>query len=62
MSKAPRIKAPEEGLVFPPDPKKPGERGSTFGNKGAWAAAIGAIAPAEAEKILKEKDWRNNYT
>ncbi|KXS14873.1 hypothetical protein M427DRAFT_135548 [Gonapodya prolifera JEL478] len=61
MSKG-KIKAPEDGLVFPPDPKRPGERGSTFGNKGAWAAAIGAISPADAEKIQKEKDWRNNYT
>jgi hypothetical protein len=54
-------KAPEAGLLFPKDPRKPDERGSTYGNKNAWAAAIGAISPADAEKVLKEKNWRQNY-
>lgn len=36
--------------------------GSTFGNKGAWAAAVGAVDPAEGTKVEKEKDWRHKYT
>lgn len=37
-------------------------RGSTFGNKGAWAAAVGAVDKAEGLKIEKEKHWRQKYT
>lgn len=40
----------------------PRHSGSTFGNKGAWAAAVGAVDAAEATKVEKEKDWRHKYT
>lgn len=36
--------------------------GSTFGNKGAWAAAVGAVDASEAAKVEKERDWRHKYT
>lgn len=54
-------KAPEVGLLFPKDPRKGDERGSTFGNKNAWAAAIGAISEKDAERVFKEKQWRQKY-
>ena len=54
-------KAPEVGLLFPKDPRKPDERGSTYGNKNAWAAATRAISEQDAEKLLKEKNWRGSY-
>lgn len=62
MAKGDKPKGPEVGLLFPKDPRKPDERGSTYGNKGAWAAAVGAISEKDAERIQKEKQWRNNYT
>lgn len=60
MGKAKTPRGPEVGLVFPTNPKK-GDRGSTYGNKGAWAAASGAADPKEAERIQKERDWRHQY-
>ena len=37
-------------------------RGSTFGNKAAWAAAAGAVSPEAATAVEKEKNWRHKYT
>lgn len=37
-------------------------RGSTFGNKGAWAAAVGAVSADAATAVEKEKNWRHKYT
>jgi len=54
-------KAKEVGLVFPPDPRKAGERGSTYGNKEVWANAVQAVSPSDAEKIRKERQWRKKY-
>jgi hypothetical protein len=36
-------------------------RGTTYGNKETFAAAVEAVDPKEAEKVRKEKDWRHQY-
>lgn len=50
---------PPNGLVWPVDAK--GGRSSTPVAKEIMAAAIGAVAPDLAEKVLKEKNWRFGY-
>lgn len=50
---------PPRGLVFPTDAK--GGRSTTSAGKGILAAAVGAINPGIAEKIMKEKNWRFKY-
>jgi hypothetical protein len=35
--------------------------GSTYGNKGAFAAAVAKAAPDQAARIEKEKNWRFGY-
>jgi len=50
-------------LSLPPPPiPPPNNSGSTFGNKGAWAAAVAAVDPAEGTKVEKERSWRQQYT
>lgn len=51
---------PPRGLVFPVDPKR-GDRGSTPVGKAIMSAALAAVSPEKAEKILKEKNWRFGY-
>jgi hypothetical protein len=51
---------PPKGLVWPIDPKK-GDRASTPVAKAIIAAAIGAVNPEKAEKVLKERNWRFGY-
>ena len=50
---------PPKGLVFPIDAK--GGRSSTPVAKQILAAAIGAVSPEKAEKVLNEKNWRFGY-
>lgn len=50
---------PPKGLVWPVDAK--GGRSSTPVAKEIMAAAIGAVSPEKAEKVLKEKNWRFGY-
>jgi hypothetical protein len=47
------------GLVFPLD--EMGGRSSTDVNKAILAAAVGAVSPEKAEKIMKTKNWRFGY-
>lgn len=60
-AKAPR---PLDGLVWPlvPNSKKEGDRSTTWANKHALSAAIGAVDPALAQQVLDEKKWRQKYT
>jgi hypothetical protein len=51
---------PPSGLVFPVDAKR-GDRGSTPVAKAILAAAVGAVNPEKADKILKERNWRFGY-
>jgi len=51
---------PPRGLVWPIDAKR-GDRSSTSTAKAVLAAAVGAVDPAKAEKILKERNWRFGY-
>eukprot|EP00551_Chaetoceros_affinis_P007154 CAMPEP_0203667514 /NCGR_PEP_ID=MMETSP0090-20130426/4344_1 /ASSEMBLY_ACC=CAM_ASM_001088 /TAXON_ID=426623 /ORGANISM="Chaetoceros affinis, Strain CCMP159" /LENGTH=754 /DNA_ID=CAMNT_0050531703 /DNA_START=90 /DNA_END=2354 /DNA_ORIENTATION=+ len=51
---------PPRGLVFPIDPKR-GDRGSTPVAKAIMAAAVGAVSPEKAEKVMKERNWRFGY-
>ncbi|CAM9876612.1 unnamed protein product [Scytosiphon promiscuus] len=55
---------PLDGLVWPlvPNSKKEGDRSTTWANKQALAAAVGAVDPALAERILGERSWRQKYT
>ncbi|CAM9178282.1 unnamed protein product, partial [Choristocarpus tenellus] len=55
---------PLDGLVWPlvPNSKKEGDRSTTWANKEALAAAIGAVNPTLAQKVLSEKRWRKKYT
>lgn len=55
---------PLDGLVWPlvPNSKKEGDRSTTWANKQALAAAIGAVDPALAERVLGERQWRQKYT
>ncbi len=55
---------PLDGLVWPlvPNSKKAGDRSTTWANKQALAAAIGAVDPALAERVLAERQWRQKYT
>lgn len=55
---------PLDGLVWPlvPNSKKEGDRSTTWANKQALAAAIGAVDPALAQRVLTEPKWRQNYT
>ncbi|KAJ3089570.1 Very-long-chain (3R)-3-hydroxyacyl-CoA dehydratase PASTICCINO 2 [Quaeritorhiza haematococci] len=65
MSKKSASNQVPEGIVFPKDPKKPGDqfpRSSTYGNKNAFAAAIASVDQKAAEKLLKERQWRQKYT
>lgn len=61
MPSSPR---PLDGLVWPlvPNSKKEGDRSTTWANKQALAAAIGAVDPALAERVLGERQWRQKYT
>ncbi|CAM9334131.1 unnamed protein product, partial [Sphacelaria rigidula] len=55
---------PLDGLVWPlvPNSKNEGDRSTTWANKEALSAAVGAVDPALAQQILAEKKWRQNYT
>lgn len=55
---------PLDGLVWPlvPNSKKEGDRSTTWANKQALAAAIGAVDPALADQVLSERNWRQKYT
>lgn len=55
---------PLDGLVWPlvPNSKKEGDRSTTWANKQALAAAIGAVDPALAARVLSEPKWRQKYT
>ncbi|CAM9418525.1 unnamed protein product [Ectocarpus fasciculatus] len=55
---------PLDGLVWPlvPNSKKAGDRSTTWANKQALAAAIGAVDPALAQRVLDERNWRQKYT
>lgn len=60
-AKTPR---PLDGLVWPlvPNSQKEGDRSTTWANKEAFSAAIGAVDPALAQQVLAERKWRQNYT
>lgn len=64
MPAAPRAPRPLDGLVWPlvPNSKNEGDRSTTWANKQAIAAAIGAVDPTLAEQVLAEKSWRQKYT
>lgn len=51
---------PPKGLVWPVDEKR-GDRSSTPVAKAIMAAAVGAVNPEKAEKVLKERNWRFGY-
>lgn len=51
---------PPKGLEWPVDPKS-NVRASTPVAKAILAAAIGAVNPEKAEKVLKERNWRFGY-
>lgn len=51
---------PPRGLVFPVNAKR-GDRGSTPVAKAILSAAIGAVSPEKAEKVMKERNWRFGY-
>lgn len=55
---------PLDGLVWPlvPNSNKEGDRSTTWANKQAFAAAVGAVDPALAERIIAERSWRQKYT
>lgn len=55
---------PLDGLVWPlvPNSKKEGDRSTTWANKQAFTAAIGAVDPALSERVLSERNWRQKYT
>ncbi|CAN0416358.1 unnamed protein product [Ascophyllum nodosum] len=55
---------PLDGLVWPlvPNSEKKGDRSTTWANKQAFAAAIGAVDPDLAERVLSERKWRQKYT
>ena len=50
---------PPKGLVWPLDKK--GGRSSTQTAKEILAAAIGAVSPDKAQKVLQERNWRFGY-
>lgn len=50
---------PPRGLVFPSDEKN--VRSSTKPAKAILAAAVGAVNPEKAAKIMKERNWRFGY-
>lgn len=50
---------PPRGLVWPVTEK--GDRSSTSTAKAVLAAAVGAVDPAKADKIMKERNWRFGY-
>lgn len=52
---------PPRGISFPIDDKKKGTRGSTPVNKAILAAAVGAVNPEKAEKIINAKGYRFTY-
>lgn len=60
----PKHMRPLEGVVWPlvPNPKKEGDRSTTWANKEALAAAIEAVDPTLAKKVRDERSWRQNYT
>jgi len=51
---------PPRGLVWPIDARKK-DRSSTGTSKAIISAAVGAVNPTKAEKILKERNWRFGY-
>lgn len=55
---------PLDGLVWPlvPNSKKEGDRSTTWANKQALAAAIGAVDADLAQRVLTEPKWRQKYT
>lgn len=55
---------PLEGVVWPlvPNSSKPEDRSTTWANKQAFAAAIGAVDPSLGKKVLEEQKWRKKYT
>lgn len=55
---------PLDGLVWPlvPNSSKEGDRSTTWANKQAFSAAIGAVDPRISERVLGERKWRQNYT
>lgn len=50
---------PPRGLVFPVTAR--GDRSSTPVAKAILSAAIGAVNPEKAQKVLKERNWRFGY-
>lgn len=52
-------KEPEVGLVFPRDNND--GRKSTFGGKQTLGTAIGSVNATLQDKLLREKNWRQNY-
>ena len=50
---------PPRGLVFPLTTR--GDRSSTPVAKAILSAAIGAVNPEKAQKVLKERNWRFGY-
>lgn len=55
---------PPNGLMWPlvPNSKKEGDRSTTWANKQALAAAVRAVDPALADRVLGERQWRQKYT
>ena len=54
---------PLDGLVWPLVPNsKEGDRSTTWANKQALAAAIGAVNDTLAQQVLAEPKWRQKYT
>jgi len=52
---------PPRGLVWPVDAIK-GDRSSSNTSKAILAAAVGAVNPEKAKKIMKERNWRFGYS
>lgn len=64
MSPSSSSPRPLDGLVWPlvPNSKKAGDRSTTWANKQAIIAAIGAVDVTLAKQAVDEKKWRQNYT
>ena len=48
-----------EGLLFPITAN--GDRSTTTTGKNIWAAAVGSVDEALAQKVQSERDWRHQY-
>ena len=56
----PTITKPENGVLFPADPKS-GKRSTLSGGKAVFSAAAKAVDEKLSNKIASEKDFRGGY-